>query len=427
MKTIGFIGLGTMGLPMAANLAKKGFHVIAYNRTSEKTAELEKIGAEAAGSPAEAARSADTLFTMVSNDNALSEVLYGSGGIMEGVHPGLTVIDCSTVSPRLSLRIHRDLAAHFVNFLDAPVSGGKLAATDGTLTFMVGGSHDVFLENLDVFQGMGRRIVYMGPAGSGSQTKLAHNTIAAINNAALSEGLAMAARSGIDLERFFEVVLNGAAASKQAELKRDKILKRDFAPQFSLELMLKDLDLSSDFAAGMKLPMPLMQTARSLFQIAEGKGLGALDFSSVVRCYEDWIGQPIGGKVPTTDKPQSLDGETSGSERRKNARVTLNIRLQLSVYQWEREGAFSGQIIEGILQDLSESGLQIASKFPLAKDMFVVIHFPEEAGLPPITGRIIRVETREGLFTYGCMLSGLPPHTRKQLEKYVRLHAEKQQ
>lgn len=427
MKTIGFIGLGTMGLPMAANLVKKGFSVLVYNRTSEKTAELVKLGAEAVGSPAEAARAADTLFTMVSNDNALSEVLYGTGGIMEGVRPGLTVIDCSTVSPQLSLRIHRDLTAHFVNFLDAPVSGGKLAATEGTLTFMIGGSNDVFLDHLDVFQSMGRRMVYMGPAGSGSQTKLAHNTIAAINSVALSEGLSMAVRSGIDLERFFEVILNGAAASRQAEIKHEKILKRDFAPQFSLDLMLKDLDLSSDFAAGMKLPMPLMQTARSLFQIAEGKGLGSMDFSSVVRCYEDWIGQPIGGKVPTADKPQSYDGETSASERRKNARVTLNIQLQLSIYQWEREGAFSGQIIEGILQDLSESGLQIASEFPLAKDMFIVIHFPKEAELPPITGRIIRVENKGGLFTYGCMLSGLPPHTRKQLEKYVQHHAEQLQ
>nr|WP_269453477.1 PilZ domain-containing protein [Paenibacillus swuensis] len=126
--------------------------------------------------------------------------------------------------------------------------------------------------------------------------------------------------------------------------------------------------------------------------------------------------------MQTATNPTTQDAETAAElapERRRSSRLQLNIQLQISVYQWEQEGAFKGQTIEGTLVDLSNSGLQILSSFPLAEDMFIVIHFPKEADLPPVTGKIIRADHQEDQFRYGCMLTGLPPHTRLKLEYYI--------
>lgn len=406
---------------MAKNLLKQGYPLTVYNRTVEKTAELVELGADRAATPAEAARVSDVVFTMLGDDCSLQEVYYGPSGILEGIRPGMTVIDCSTVSPEISRKLHRELQSHFASFLDAPVTGSKPAAVDGTLLFMVGGSQEVLDEHRDVFEALGSKVVHMGPPGAGSQTKLAHNTIVAINMAAFSEGLTLAAKAGLDLEKFTDIVKNGAANSRQAELKSDRVLSGDFSVQFGLGLMLKDLNLASSLSAELSLPAPMLESARSLFNMAKSQGYEQEDLSAVLKCYEAWSKMPARKGTPDTQKP------SSGAERRKANRIPLNIALQLSVYQWEQEGSFSGQNIDGTLVDLSESGLMISSTFPLARDMFVVIHFPKEANLPPITGKILRIEPRNGSFRYGCMLSGLPPYTRKNLENYIHAHEKQQQ
>ncbi|WP_409344492.1 NAD(P)-binding domain-containing protein [Paenibacillus sp. MBLB4367] len=427
MKTIGFIGLGTMGKPMAVNLLKNGYNVTVYNRSPEKMDELALLGAETSSSPAALARTVEVLFTNVSNDQALLEVIYGASGVMEGTHPGLTVIDCSTVAPQTSRRIHDELASHLVDFLDAPVTGSKPAAEAGTLVFMVGGSEEVFEEHRDLFDTLGSKMLYMGPSGSGSSAKLAHNTMVGINAAGLAEGLSIAVKSGLDPETFLEIVLAGGANSRQAELKGGKIIGRDFSNQFSLQLMLKDLLLASQLTQQFQLPAPMLHSAASLFQMGLSKGLGPQDLCSVVQCYEDWMQQQIAPKG-TGQSSQAKDELAAAAadtkDRRRSTRINMNIKLQLSVYQWEQEGSFSGQNIEGHLIDLSESGLQIVSQFPLARDMFIVIHFPKEADLPPITGKIIRIEAKNNEFRYGCMMSGLPPYIRIKLEDYIRQHLE---
>lgn len=414
MKTIGFIGLGTMGMPMAINLLKGGYTVYGFNRTAAKRKELEALGAIGAAAPAEAVRNADVIFTNVSNDDALLDVVYGPEGILAGIRPGLTVIDCSTVSPDTSRKVAAELDAHGAFFLDAPVTGSKPAAENGTLIFMVGGEASVYEEHGDLFEVLGSKSLYMGPSGSGSYAKLAHNTIVGINAIGLMEGFSIAAKAGLSAEKFLEIVTSGGANSRQAELKGNKIIRRDFSNQFSTALMLKDLQLAQKLTAGFQLPSPLLHAAASIFQMGLSKGLGDQDLSSVIQCYEDWM------KLTITDAPKK--NNTAESERRGANRISLGIKLHLSVYQWEQEGSFSGQNIEGTLHDLSESGLQISSTFPLAEDMFVVIHFPREADLPPITGKIIRIDSREGEFRYGCMLSGIPPYTRIKLEDYIRRH-----
>lgn len=420
MKKIGFIGLGTMGLPMAANLLRKGYSLTVYNRTADKSAELVRQGASAAATPADAARDADVLITMLSNDTAIRQTFYEPKGIMEGIHPGMTVIDCSTISPHMSKTLQAELAEHAVHFLDAPVTGSKPAAVGGTLLFMVGGSEEALNDHRDVFEAMGSRIVYMGTSGSGSYAKLAHNTMVGINAIGFVEGMALAAKANVDLNKFYEIVMAGAASSKQAELKGPKILNRDFSTQFSLQLMHKDLRLSSQLTDQLQLTAPLLNLAKNLYEMGLSKGLGEQDLSAIAQCYEEWMDKKIEACQIKDAQPEALlSTQDLNIERRRSVRVPMNIRLLLSVYEWEREGSITGQNIEGTLYDLSDSGLQVTSLVPLTQDMFIVIHFPQEAELPPITARIIRVLSNAGLFRYGCMLAGLPPYTRIRLEEYI--------
>ncbi len=437
MKTIAFIGLGTMGAPMAANLLRKGYPVVVYNRTPGRPDELLSLGAEVADSPFAAAKAADVVITMISNDAAAEDVYYGDSGILDGLKPGMTVIDSSTISPALARRLARDVGDRFADFLDAPVTGSKPAAIDGTLVFMAGGRPDVIDGNKELLLAMGREVIPMGGNGSGAVAKLAHNTIVGINAAGLIEGMAIAAKGGIEADSFLRLVQSGGAASKQADLKGRKIIDRDFSVQFSLALMLKDLRLSSVLSDGLGLSTPMLEAAKSLFQIGQAAGYGEQDLAALANVYETWIGRPIGaggvdggtaaagGAESPAAASAARDGHEAagvreaGGERRRSTRLALEIPLMMSVYQWQQEGAFSGQSVQGYLRDLSDNGLQVASSFPLEHDMFVVIHFQEESALPPMIARIIRIEAHGDMFHYGCMLSALPPYQRAQLEEYI--------
>ena len=294
LKSIGFIGLGTMGAPMASNLLRAGYPVTVYNRTASKAAPLTELGATVAASPKEAAAGADVVITMVSNDDSIIEVYEGDNGVLAGIRSGTTVIDCSTISPALVQRLAKQIAALGGSFLDAPVTGSSPDAIDGTLVFMVGGSAETLSQVTDLFDTMGKKVLHMGDNGSGAVAKLAHNTIVGINNLALAEGFAIAAKSGLPADRFLELVQLGSAGSKAAELKGRKIIEHDFTNQFSLALMLKDLKLASSLTDGSGIPAPMLNLAKSLFQAGQTQGFGDEDLSSIVKVYEAWIGKQIG-------------------------------------------------------------------------------------------------------------------------------------
>lgn len=296
MKTIGFIGLGTMGSPMASNLLKQGYEVTVYNRTIAKCESLVTQGATAATTPRKATESVDTIITMVSDDNSIRAVYEGEDGVLAGLKAGMTVIDCSTISPSLVKQLAEQVTAKGASFLDAPVTGSSPAAIDGTLVFMIGGSEEVLAKEQDIFDCLGKKILHMGPNGSGAVAKLAHNTIVGINNLALAEGFAIASKSGLPADAFLELVQLGSAGSKAAELKGNKIINHDFTNQFSLALMLKDLKLASALTDGSGIPAPMLNVAKSLFQAGQSEGYGDDDLSSVVKIYEAWIGQTIGGQ-----------------------------------------------------------------------------------------------------------------------------------
>lgn len=291
---VAVLGLGTMGAPMAANLIRQGFEVTVYNRSAGKADELVAMGARATQSPQEAALNQEIVLTMVSDDQSIEAVYYGEQGLLNSVREGMIVIDSSTISPSLVKRVTADVEARGGTFLDAPVTGSKPAAIAGTLVFMVGGPQEALHKGMPAFEAMGGRIVHVGPNGSGSITKLAHNAIVGINNAALAEGFSMVARAGVDPAAFLEVVRNGSAGSKAAELKGEKIIEGNFDNQFSLKLMLKDLKLASRLTEDMQSPSPMLDAAKSLFQMGQTAGYGEEDLCSVVKMYEQWIGQPIG-------------------------------------------------------------------------------------------------------------------------------------
>lgn len=290
---IGFIGLGTMGLPMATNLLKKGYHLTIYNRTKQKSFPLQELGAEIVNSPKDVAAACDVVFTILTADAAVEEVMFSEQGILQGAHTGLIVVDSSTVSPNTSKKIAQVLQTSNVEFLDAPVTGSEPQAIAGVLTFMVGGKHEIYERCLPLFEAMGQKAYHMGNHGAGSYTKLANNTMAAINLLSFAESLVMAVKAGIDPELFTQVVSGGGARSSMADNKAQKIIHRDFQPNFSTALMNKDLGLAINLANELQIPVPVLSTVKEMLKISISNGYGNEDVCSVIKCYEQWAGVEI--------------------------------------------------------------------------------------------------------------------------------------
>ena len=272
---LGFIGLGIMGVPMAMNLRKAGFEVIVYNRTRAKTETLRSLGASVADSPKQVAAEAEIIITIVSDTPDVQDVLFGESGVAAGLTPGKIVIDMSTISPEATKAFATKISAHGCELLDAPVSGGEPGAIAGTLTIMVGGSQAAFEKCRAVFSAMGKNIVHTGPSGSGQCTKMVNQVICSLNIVAMTEGLLLAQRAGLDLARTLQVVANGAAGSWMLTNLAPRILQNDFAPGFMMKLQQKDLRLAMELLAGAEEQFPGTKLAHQLFSHAVALGLGA--------------------------------------------------------------------------------------------------------------------------------------------------------
>ncbi len=273
-KRIGFIGLGVMGKPMATNLLKAGYPLTVWNRTRSKMEDLVKMGASPGESPKDVAEKSDIVITMVTNSAAVEAVILGPSGVIEGVRPGMIVIDMSTISPSVTRRIAEKLKEKGVEMLDAPVSGGDIGAKQGTLSIMVGGSEEVFKECLPIFEVLGKRITYMGTNGMGQMTKLCNQVICALNIQAVCEGLILGAKAGLDLEKLLSVVTAGAAGSWMLSNLGPKIIKRDFEPGFKMVHQLKDIRLALAQANELNVPLPGTALVNQMFKAVEAGGLG---------------------------------------------------------------------------------------------------------------------------------------------------------
>lgn len=283
---IGFIGLGIMGKPMCKNLLKAGHELVVVARHNANTADVVAAGAVAVASPAEVAAQVELLITMLPNSPHVKEVILGPQGVLEGAHTGLTVIDMSSIAPLVAREIAATLAGKGVELLDAPVSGGEPKAIDGTLSVMVGGKAETFERVKPVLLAMAASVVRVGDVGAGNIAKLANQAIVAINIAAVSEALVLAAKAGVEPDLVYQAIRGGLAGSTVLDAKAPMMMERRFNPGFRVNLHVKDLQNVLDTSHGVGVSLPLTASVMEMMQGLKNAGLGDADHSSLVQFYE---------------------------------------------------------------------------------------------------------------------------------------------
>ncbi|QBD82697.1 2-hydroxy-3-oxopropionate reductase [Ktedonosporobacter rubrisoli] len=293
-ETIGFIGLGIMGQPMAHNLRKAGFPLIVHNRHPEVTEQFIAAGAQAAKSAREIAAASDIVITMLPDTAVVEQVLSGPDGVIEGAHDGLIVIDMSTISPVATRALAALLAQHNVSMLDAPVSGGDKGAIDGTLSIMVGGQKETFTRCLPVFQAMGTTIVHVGDHGAGQTVKACNQIVVALIFEAISEALVLGSKAGVDPARIIQVLGGGLAASRILELRGATMVAHNFAPGGRIRFHHKDLGIVLETARTYGVSLPVTALVDQMFASLELRGRGDLDHSALLTYLEDLSSHRIG-------------------------------------------------------------------------------------------------------------------------------------
>ena len=290
-RTIAFIGLGIMGLPMAKNLVSAGFTVRGYNRSPEKAAELAKSGGQATGSIAEAVDGADVIITMVPDSPDVEDVLTREDGILAHAKSGAYWIDNSTIRPDVAKDLSAQAAEKGLKPLDAPVSGGEAGAINGALSIMVGGDKDDFDAVSDVFDAVGKTVVLVGPSGSGQTVKAANQLIVAGNIGLLAEAVVFLESYGVETDSALQVLGGGLAGSKVLDQKGQKMLDRSFDPGFRLELHHKDMGIVTSAAREAGVAIPLGSAVAQLVASTVQQGNGGLDHSGLFTVVEQLSGK----------------------------------------------------------------------------------------------------------------------------------------
>jgi len=283
---IGFIGLGIMGKPMTMNLIKAGYQLVVLDRNLEAVAEVVAAGAESASTAKEVAERTGVVITMLPNSPQVKEVVLGENGVIEGAHPGLVVVDMSSIAPLVSREVSARLAEVGVGMLDAPVSGGQPKAVDGTLSVMVGGPQETFDACYDLMKAMAGSVVRTGDIGAGNVTKLANQVIVALNIAAMSEALVLATKAGVEPELVYKAIRGGLAGSTVLDAKAPLVLDRKFAPGFRINLHIKDLANVLDTSHELGVALPLTAAVMEMMQALKTDGLGDADHCALVQYYE---------------------------------------------------------------------------------------------------------------------------------------------
>jgi 2-hydroxy-3-oxopropionate reductase len=283
---IGFIGLGIMGKPMSKNLVKAGLDLVVLDHKKAAMDELAALGAETAPTPRAVAERTDVIFTMLPNSPQVKSVILEKDGVLEGARTGALVVDASSIAPLVSREIGARLAERGVRFMDAPVSGGEPKAIDGTLSFMVGGREADFAEARPLLAHMGSSAVLCGDVGAGNVTKLANQIIVAVNIAAVSEALLLAAKAGVAPEKVFDAVKGGLAGSAALNAKAPLIMDRKFDPGFRVNLHIKDLGNVLDTGHEVGAPLPLTAAVMEMMQTLRADGHEMKDHGALALYYE---------------------------------------------------------------------------------------------------------------------------------------------
>ncbi|QSG11935.1 3-hydroxyisobutyrate dehydrogenase or related beta-hydroxyacid dehydrogenase [Halapricum desulfuricans] len=293
MQTIGFIGLGAMGAPMAWNLEEAGYDLLVYNRSDGPTEPFAEAGIEVADSPRAVGQQADIVVTMVTDDEALAAVLDGETGLLAGLDSETTVVQMSTVTPEATEAAAQTVRAQNARFVDAPVSGTVGPAEEGTLTVLAGGDDTVIDDVEGVLAAMGEPIVRCGEAGDGARMKLFVNLLLGDMMGAYAEALTFGAAQGLDLEAMQQVVEAGAVDSPLFEIKGDLIADRDFEPRFPVDLQFKDLRYANEVGNEIGVQLPQTAAARESFSAASAMGHGDEDMTAVIKYLESIAGVTV--------------------------------------------------------------------------------------------------------------------------------------
>jgi 2-hydroxy-3-oxopropionate reductase len=292
--TIGFIGLGIMGKPMARNLMKAGYSLVVHNRSRTVVDELSKEGAQAAGSSKEVTERAEVLITMLPDSPDVELVYAGEQGVFAGAKAGMLLIDMSSISPIVARKLAADAQNRGVDMLDAPVSGGEAGAIGATLSIMIGGKASAVEKAMPIFQALGKNIVHVGDAGAGQVTKAANQMVVGTTIAIVSEALVLAAKAGVDPAKVRQALLGGFAQSKILEAHGQKMLDRNFKPGFRIRLHEKDMKIA--LATGSEYGVPLIVTGQvaQMMTAMKSMGNGDLDHSGLVKFVEELAQTELG-------------------------------------------------------------------------------------------------------------------------------------
>jgi 2-hydroxy-3-oxopropionate reductase len=296
---VGVIGLGIMGAPMARNLVRAGLPVVVWNRTQSRVAPLVEAGASPAASPAELAERADVTITMLSDSPDVAAVYQAPDGVLAGVTSRGTenaplLIDMSTIAPRVARELAAAAAELGAAMLDAPVSGGDVGAQEATLSIMVGGDAAAFERARPVLAALGRTITHVGPSGAGQTVKACNQIVVALTLQAIGEALVFGSKAGVEPEAIVAALLGGLGASRVLEIRGPKLLARDFAPGFRLDLHAKDLAIALATARELGVALPGTAVVDQLFHAEQSRGHGEADNSTVVRALERLAQHAIG-------------------------------------------------------------------------------------------------------------------------------------
>ena len=292
--TIGFIGLGIMGKPMAKNLLKAGHSIVCYDVNAANVADVVASGAVAAKSSADVASQVPVVITMLPNSPHVKSVVLGKDGVLEGASEGLILIDMSSIAPLASQEVEKACSEKGVRMLDAPVSGGEPKAIDGSLAIMVGGEKALFEEMKDILLVMGASAVHCGPIGAGNTTKLANQVIVALNIAAVAEAFTLVRKAGVDPHLVFDAIKGGLAGSTVMNAKAPMMMDGNFKPGFKIDLHIKDLANAMDTAHSVGSPLPLTASVREMMETLHADGFGGDDHSALARFYAKVSGTTIG-------------------------------------------------------------------------------------------------------------------------------------
>jgi 2-hydroxy-3-oxopropionate reductase len=295
---VGFIGLGVMGAPMARNLVAAGHEVVVYNRSPGPREALVAAGARAVETPADVARAAPVVITMLSDDRAVRDVVLGDGGVLDAAAPGSLLIDASTVTPALARELAERASQRDVAVLDAPVSGGDAGARDGTLSIMVGGEAADVERARPLLEALGSSIVHVGPAGAGQVVKSCNQLLIAITIAAVGEALVLGSKLGVAPDTILDVLSRGTAGNRVMEVKRRNLLEHAFAPGFRVDLHHKDLDIALRGAGEAGVPLALTALVQQMFNELRAQGRGAEDHTALLAVVEAHAEHRIAASAP---------------------------------------------------------------------------------------------------------------------------------